>query len=126
MSQKHNLGNPALHTIKWKDTIIEREFPWKVLGMQFHQNSSWEDQITTLIIKGYNTLKTLTKIKRLTPFHVPKMPAESLILSGINYGIVLYKKAPAFLIKHFKRLQNAAAGYDLMLYSNEKDVIYLN
>ena len=94
--------------------------------MQFHQNSSWEDQITTLIIEGYNTLKTLTKIKRLTPFHVPKMPAESLILSGINYGIVLYKKAPAFFIKHFKRLQNAAAGYDLMLYSNEKDVIYLN
>ena len=126
MSQKHNLGNPALHTIKWKDTIIEREFPWKVLGMQFHQNSSWEDQITTLLIEGYNTLKTLAKIKRLTPFHVRKMPAESLILSGINYGIVLYKKAPAFLIKDVKRLQNAAAGYVLMLYSNEKDVIYLN
>ena len=80
MSQKDNLGNPALHTIKWKDTIIERELPWKVLGMQFHQNSSWRDQITTLIIEGYNTLKTLTKIKRLTPFHVRKMPAESLIL----------------------------------------------
>ena len=86
--------------------------------MQFHQNSSWRDQITTLIIEGYNTLKTLTKIKRLTPFHVRKMPAESLILSGINYGIVLYKKAPAILIKDVKRLQNAAAGYVLMLYSS--------
>ena len=55
-----------------------------------------------------------------------KMFAESLILSGINYGIVLYKNAPAFLIKRVQRLQNAAAGYVLMLYSNEKDVTSLN
>ena len=54
------------------------------------------------------------------------MLAESLIFSGINYGIVLYKNASAFLIKRVKRLQNAAAGYVLMLYSNEKDVISLN
>ena len=45
MSQKHNLRNPVLHTIKWKDTIIERELPWKILEMQFYENSSCEDQI---------------------------------------------------------------------------------
>ena len=55
-----------------------------------------------------------------------KMFAESLILSGINYGIVPYKNAPAFFIKRIQRLQNATAGYVLMLYSNEKDVISLN
>ena len=54
------------------------------------------------------------------------MLAESLILSRINYGIVLYKKALAYLIKRIQRLQNAAAGYVLMRYSNEKDVISLN
>ena len=54
------------------------------------------------------------------------MLAESLILSRINYGIVLYKNALAYLIKRIQRLQNAAAGYVLMRYSNEKDVISLN
>ena len=45
MSQKHNLRNPVLHTIKWKDAIIERELSWKILEMQFYENSSCEDQI---------------------------------------------------------------------------------
>ena len=79
-----------------------------------------------MLTEGYSTLRTLKKIKRLTPFHVQKMLAESLILSRINYGIVLYKNAPAYLIKRIQRLQNAAAGYVLMRYSNEKDVISLN
>ena len=55
-----------------------------------------------------------------------KMFAESLILSRIYYGIVLYKNAPTYLIKRIQRLQNAAAGYVLMRYSIEKDVISLN
>ena len=55
-----------------------------------------------------------------------KMLAESLILSRINYGIVLYKNAPAYLIKRIQRLQNNAAGSVLMRYSNEEDAISLN
>ena len=54
------------------------------------------------------------------------MLAESLILSRISYGLVLYKSSPAYLIKRIQRLQNAAAGYVLTHYSNEKDVISLN
>ena len=126
MSPKHNLDNPELYTIKSKDAIIKRGVTWKVLGIKFHQNSSWKDQITTLITEGYSTLRTLKKIKRLTPFHVRNMLAESLILSRINYGIVLYKNTPAYLIIHIQRLQNTAAGYVLMRYSNEKDAISLN
>ena len=68
----------------------------------------------------------MKKIKRLAPFHVRKMITESLILSRINYGIVLYKNAPAYLIKRIQRLQNAAAGYVLTYYSDEKDPISLN
>ena len=64
MSQIHNLDNPELHTIKSKDTIIEREVTWKVLGIKFHQNSSWKDHITTLITEGCSTLRTLKKTKR--------------------------------------------------------------
>ena len=55
-----------------------------------------------------------------------KMLAESLILSRTDYGVVLYKNAPAYLIKRIQRLQNAAAGYVLMRYSDEKDAISLN
>ena len=54
------------------------------------------------------------------------MLAESLILSKLNYGVVLYKNARPYFIKRIQRLQNAAAGYVLMRHSNEKDVISLN
>ena len=54
------------------------------------------------------------------------MLAQSLKLSRINYGIILYKNAPACLIKCIQRLQNAAAGYVLMRYFDEKDAISLN
>ena len=76
MSQKHNLDNPELYTIKSKDTIIKREVTRRVLEIKFYPDSSWEDQITALIAEVYSTLRTLKKIKRLTPFHVQKVLAE--------------------------------------------------
>ena len=71
-------------------------------------------------------MKTRKKIKLLTPFDVRKTLAESIILSRINYGIVLYKSSPVYLIKRIQRLQNAAVVHALMHYSNEKYVISLN
>ena len=71
-------------------------------------------------------MKTRKKIKLLTPFDVRKTLAESIILSRINYGIVLYKSSPVYLIKRIQRLQNAAVVHVLMHYSNEKYVISLN
>ena len=112
--------------ISSKDTIIEREVTWKILGIKFHQNNCWKGQITTLMTEGYSTLRTLKKIKCITPLHVQKILVESLILSRINYGLAVYKTAPAYLIKRIQRLQNAAADYVLMRYSNGKDVISLN
>ena len=118
MSQKHNLDNPELYTIKSKDTIIKKEVTWKVLGIKFHENSSCKDQITTLINEGYSTLRALKKIRPLTSLHVtpftplhrfiPKLLVESLTLSRINYGRVLYKNALAYLIKRIQKLQNVA------------------
>ena len=55
-----------------------------------------------------------------------KMLAELLILSRIIYGFVLYKNAPAYLIKRIQRLQKDAAGPVLMCYSNEEHADSLN
>ena len=46
-----------------------------------------------------------------------KMLAELLILSRIIYDIVLYKNAPAYLIKRIQRLQNNDAGPALTQFS---------
>ena len=61
MSQNHNVDNTELYTIRWKYIITERVVTWKVLGKTFHQISSRKDEITSLIIEGYKTLKTLKK-----------------------------------------------------------------
>ena len=61
MWQKHNVDNTEWYTIRSKYIITERVGTWQVLGKTFHQISSRKDEITSLIIEGYKTLKTLKK-----------------------------------------------------------------
>ena len=55
-----------------------------------------------------------------------KKLAEPLILSRINYCIVVHSQIPKCLQKRLQRLQNCAAGYVLRKYVNTLDVIILN
>ena len=126
MSNKHNLDKASIFEIQPNKTIIERVSMWKVLGLTIQQNLTWNDHITTTICEGYSALRTLRKIKRLTPFHVRKLLAETLILPKIDYGNVIFTNAPDYLLKRLQKLQNSAAGYVYKRYANENDVISLN
>ena len=127
MSKKHNLNDENTYTIKPGQTPNRKSRNiWKVLGVTFHQNLTWTNHGTSLITDGYSILRTLKKLKRLTPFHVRKLLASSLVLSKIDYGNVMLKNAPAYLIKRIQRLQNSTTGYVLGRYAKEKDVLSLN
>ena len=83
----------------------------------------WNEHINTLVSDGYSTLRTLRKIKRVTTYQVRKSLAESLILSKIDYGNVMFKNIPLVQLSRLQRLQNSAAGYVMGRYAKVNDVI---
>ena len=68
----------------------------------------------------------LEYLRRFTPFTTRKCLAKSLVLSRINYCIVIYSQMPNYLVKRLQRVQNSAAGYVLGRYTNALDVVNLN
>ena len=124
MSRVHNLSSNDSYTVKHNNIALERVRTWKLLGIKLSENMEWVEHINnSIIITAYDTLRTLRKINRLTPFHVRKRLAESLILSRIDYGSVVYGECPEYLLKRLQRVQNAAAGFVLRQYCKESDVV---
>ena len=97
----------------------------KLLGMKVDQHLTWENHISTIIKSSYDTLRSLKLLKRYTPFKLRKTLVESLILSKIDYGSVLYQNVPKYQIKRLQRVQTISAGYVLNRYANEADTINL-
>ena len=75
--------------------------------------------------KAYGSLKTLTLIKRFLPYHLRKQLAESLVLSQLDYGDVLYLNAPAYLHQQLQRIQNTTASFVRGHYLKLSDVVAL-
>ena len=125
LSSRHKLDNDNTFNIDIDNKNLERKTTWKVLGIHLNQHLDWKEQISSVIASGYATLRTLRRIKRLTPFHVRKSLAECLVLSKINYGIELYKNAPEYLKVRLQRLQKSTAGYVLGKYAKQIDVVNL-
>ena len=73
----------------------------------------------------YAVLSTLKKLRNLTPSHIKKQLAESLILSKIYYNIVVYHPLPATQLKKLQRVQNAAASFVTNKYCRIGDVLSL-
>ena len=55
-----------------------------------------------------------------------KRLAEILILSRMNYCIIVHSQIPKYLQNRLQRLQNCAAEYVLGKYANTSDVVNLN
>ena len=125
MNRIHNLNRDDVVVLKPCDQEIARVKSYKILGMTFTENMTWNTHIDNATKSAYHTLRTLNHLKRFTPFHVRKMLAESLVLSRIQYGNAIFFDAPAYLIKKLQRIQNTAAAFVLRRYAKEEDVIKL-
>ena len=123
-SRKSNNDKSLL--IRSKSKSIQQEPAVKLLGVTSDQHLTWNDQINIITKSNYNILRILKTFKRFTPWNVRKSLAESLILSRINYCIVVHSQIPKYLQNRLQCLQNCAAGYVLGKYTNTLDVINLN
>ena len=118
-------SNPNLFSIKYLDQEIERTSSFKVLGITFTEDLSWNEHIKRAMSSSYAHLRTLTKIKRYTPFRIRKQLAEALVLSRIDYGNAVFHDAPDYLKNRIQKIINASAAYVRGRYSKTVDTINL-
>ena len=90
----------------------------KLLGVYFHENLKWDEQVKAICKSCYGTIRILKKIKNFTDFKLRKQLAESLVLSKLNYCDTVFYPLPDFLLKRLQRLQFAAASFILGRYVN--------
>ena len=90
---KQNFLQDFEYSFDLNNDKVEKVGNWKVLGMIFHENLSWEKHIDQLICSCYNKLFVLKKIKRFAPQKTRKHLIEALIISKIDYRNIIYSNA---------------------------------
>ena len=125
MLKSRNLLSPSTYEIHSNGKKIERADSYKILGIIFNYDLSWNLHINHVISTSYSSLRLLSKIKRFTPYNVRKQLAETLVLSRIDYGNAVFYNSPAYLVNRLQRVINASAGYVRRSYSKSTDCISL-
>ena len=105
--------------------VIERVPTFKLLGVTFSEDLTWNNHVKKAISSSCGTLKSISLLKRFLPYHLRKQLAEMLILSKLDYGIALLDNAPLYLFNQMQRVQNATASFVRRRYSRCIDVIDL-
>ena len=122
MSRVHGLDtNRPLVSIS--SNILEYVEVCKLLGVHFHENLKWDEQVKAICKSCYGTIRILKKIKNFVDFKLRKQLVESLVLSKLNYCDTVFYPLPDFLLKRLQRLQFAAASFILGCYVNTTAVI---
>ena len=104
---------------------VEKVENWKVLGVIFQENLSWEKDIDELICSCYNRFFVLKKIKRFPPQTTRKYLAEALIILKIDYGNIIYFNASQNSLIQLQKLLKVTCSFANGCYSNSLDLILL-
>ena len=101
---------------------VEKVDNWKVLGIIFQENPSWEKHIDELICSCYKKLFVLKK-KRFAPQKTRKHLAEALIISKIDYENIIYSNASQNSLIRLRKLLKVTCSFVNGRYNNSLDVI---
>ena len=121
-----NLHEKLAFTIYRCGKALERPHSSKLFNVIIHERLKWNDHVNELLKSSYSTLRALKHQKRLGDFKLRKNLVESLILSKIDYAIIIYgNNLPKCLSKRIQKLMNSRAGFVLNKYAKESDLISL-
>ena len=105
MARRHNLDFEIKSS---NGKLIERVPSFKLLGVTFSEDLTWNSHVKNVTTNAYGTLKSLSLIKRYLPYHLRKQLAETLVLSKLDYGNAVINNAPVFhQLQKVKMLQPA-------------------
>ena len=122
---KQNFLQDFEYSFDLNNDQVEKVDNWKVLGMIFQENLSWEKRIDQILCTCYKKLFVLKKIKRFAPQKIRKHLAEALIISKIDYGNIIYSNASQNSLMRLQKLLKATCSFVNGRYSNSLDVILL-
>ena len=72
------------------DTNIERVQSFNFLGITLSENMSWTNHVLSIKKKIYKVIGILYRLRNTFPLDVLKTLYKSLVLSYINYGLLLW------------------------------------
>ena len=105
---------------------MEKVGNWKVLGMIFQENLSWEKHTDQLICSCCKKLFVLKKIKRFAPQKPRKHLAEALVISKIDYGNKIYFNSSQNSLIRLQKVLKVTCSFVNGRYSNSLDVVAVN
>ena len=96
--------------IKINDLEIKRVFTFNFLGIIINDKLDWNDHINYVAQKILPVINTLNRLKHLLPIRILKMIYNSLILSRLHYGNILWGNNQGRLNKLQKRAIRAISN----------------
>ena len=70
--------------------LLERVTTAKILGVHMDEHLTWADHVTALLSSCYTVLAVLRRLRNLAPYHIRKHLVESLVMSKLDYGCVVF------------------------------------
>jgi hypothetical protein len=104
--------------IQFNGETIKRTSHFNFLGIVINENLNWNDHITHLSSKINPVVGLLHRLKHQLPTKILKMIYNSLILSRLHYGNILWGGRPASLIKLNKKALRAIANTGYNAHTN--------
>ena len=123
---RHHKKEFDLVDIKCGDVTLETTETMKVLGITFNEHLDWTSHINKIAIECFSTLRKLRLLKRFPPFKIRKELVQTLILSKVDYGNIVFNPILKTLQSHLQKVMNAAAGFVWNRHSKENDCIKLS
>ena len=73
---------------------MERVKEYELLGIILDEH--FELHVNKILKDGYSKLRTLTQLKRYTPYYIRRQLCKSLILSKLDCCHILFKTLPQY------------------------------
>ena len=89
---------------------IKRVKSFNFLGIVINEHLTWTDHIAHISQKINPVVALISRLKNQLPITILKMIYNSLILSRLHYGNILWGKSPGSLIKLQKKALRAVIG----------------
>ena len=102
--------------------LLERVTTAKILGVHMDEHLTWADHVTALLSSCYTVLAVLRRLRNLAPYHIRKHLMESLVMSKLDYGCVVFSPLPEYQMKCPQRVQTTCAGHVLGRYAVLEDL----
>lgn len=89
--------------LKLDNTEIERVTNFNFLGININENLNWNTHTTKIGNKVSRTIGVLNRLKHFLPMHIKILLYNTLIMSHLQYGILVWGYQPGRIIKIQKR-----------------------